>query len=227
MAIGRIILISILVGAVYAHPHHDKPKVERGDRTYSVELDDRVVSVHRLKDPPPKKVKRRSEERNLVPNLDLVLESFFVQSTVCEDGRTYLEWWSLAEPSRGVHKAWSNLNWGIYEPLSSFQSGRRKYAVMHMPSVSTKAALAKLGKPSDPLVTELSKKNNVAREVFSIVGDGKSDSRNLDFMRTYHKQLEKGGLAKSHRKIRKGNIKSGRIKKMEKKQSTLRYWRSK
>jgi len=106
----------------------------RGEIELTVELDDRVVSVHRLKDPPPAKIKRRSKEQKVVFDLDLASETFFVQSTVCEDGRTYLEWWSLAEPSKGVHKAWSNLNWGIYEPLSSFQSGRTKYAVMHMPS---------------------------------------------------------------------------------------------
>ena len=56
MAMRKIILISILVGVVNAHPHHDKSKVERGERTYSVELDDRIVSVHRLNGPPPKKM---------------------------------------------------------------------------------------------------------------------------------------------------------------------------
>ena len=92
---------------------------------------------------------------------------------------------------------------------------------------SKKRWLVSVGKPSDPLDTGLRKKTNVDREVFSIVSDGRPDLRNLNFMRTCHKQLEKGGLAKLHGKIRKGNIKSGRIKKMEKKQSTLRYWRSK
>ena len=222
-----LILLSMLTGGVLAHPNHEKRKVERPEKTYSVELPDRVVTVERLKGPPPKDAVRGKKQRGAkVPKPELPVESFFVHSFVCEDQRTYLEWWSLHASPKVIYRAWSDLDWNRFTPLSSFENGQRNYSVMHFATASSKKELAELGKPQDPAD---SKGQGVRKkkELFSLVEFVGTDSKCLYFMRACHRRFQNGGSTVLRVEKEKKGKEALRTAPKEKKRSSLKYWRSK
>lgn len=86
-----------------------KPTVERSSQ---ITLPDRILTVKKLSGPPVRSApKEVAKLRQSLSEANLPTEYHFVHAVVCEDNRTYLEWWPLSGAKGPISQGWSDLDW--------------------------------------------------------------------------------------------------------------------
>jgi hypothetical protein len=153
---------------LHAHPHEVKKAAT--EKTREITLPDRVLTVKKLTGPPVKPLETAPpipEQTRL--HSDLPTHYYFVEASVCEDKRTFLEWHPLSGPDQTVIQAWSDLDWSHAETSGNFQHLGNHFVSMTFVSQITRESLLKKGKPLDPVSSE-ARKNFARPSSFQLCG---------------------------------------------------------
>ncbi|MEJ6581890.1 MAG: hypothetical protein QNL33_04435 [Akkermansiaceae bacterium] len=187
MKIHLTVLAYMGVNLLHAHPHEVKKAAT--EQTREITLPDRILTVKKLAGPPTKPLETAApirEQPRLQPNLPT--HYYFVEASVCEDKRTFLEWHPLSGPDEIVFQAWSDLDWSQAETSGTFRHLGNHFISMTFVSRTTKEALIKKGKPLDPTVTR-SRKNSARPSSFQFCGTSALTIGTSNFMEAYHHHL--------------------------------------